>query len=362
MENGTIDLSERSRVRYNGNHRKRLQFTTIHRKGRLLVTVTQKEAGDSGLSTAKKAIFTFGLIAGGYGLMKQLKANENRHESKAVVILGSGRSGTSVLARAVNIAGVDLGDTFIGTNETNPKGFFENNKIVRVHNKISRKLKRRPFPYRFDIRKTIKPLRDDLKQYMEDKFADKPLWGWKDPRTNDFLPMWKRILKELNAEGHYLIIVRNPIDVVASYKRAYNRDETWARLQWQFRTLTALRETKNEKRIIVEYEDLFNNSLSCIKRIMQTFGLPWSEDELSMKRKLDAFIDPNLQRSDSGTDVEAFRKREDVAPDVKELYLLCLEGARQPSTLQTKPFQAKVDLLYKEYLRKYGELSVLPPK
>lgn len=145
----------------------------------------------------------------------------------------------------------------------------------------------------------------------------KEIWGWKDPRNNEYIELWKDILKELNVESHYLIIIRNPVDAVASYKRAYNRDENWARLQWQLRTLLALRGSHGEKRMIITYEELFGNSLACMRRLAQTFELPWPEDETPIKNALDEFIVPSLQRSNSATDIETFKNREDVEQDDK---------------------------------------------
>lgn len=309
----------------------------------------------------KKTLIAVGLVTSAVGLLKMIN-KKKEPKSKAVVVLGSGRSGTSVLARAINIVGVDLGSGFIRTNRTNPKGFFEDKKIVNTHKKISSRLKVRPFPKGFPYFKEIQPFRDELKEYIQEEFSHKKIWGWKDPRNNEFLEMWKEILKEINTEGNYLIIIRNPVDVIASYKRAYDRDENWARLQWQLRTLLALKQTNKEKRIIVEYDELFNNSLQSMRRVAKTLELPWPKNEANIKNELDEFIDPSLQRSNSGTNVNEFKNRQDVERDVKKLFLLCLEGARSQKYLQSKAFQSRVEKLYQAFLRDHGKLRVMPPK
>ena len=50
---------------------------------------------------------------------------------KAVIVLGMHRSGTSALARVVNLLGVSLGrtDDMMQPNEINPKGFWENQSL-----------------------------------------------------------------------------------------------------------------------------------------------------------------------------------------------------------------------------------------
>ncbi|GAA0604861.1 hypothetical protein GCM10009001_22630 [Virgibacillus siamensis] len=274
--------------------------------------------------------------------------------------MGSGRSGTSVLARAIDFLGVDLGTDFIQTNNTNPKGFFENKKIVQTHKSIH--VGKRPFFEGWNHSEKVQSYKQELKEYIQENFLDKEIWGWKDPRNNEFLEMWQDILKDLNIEPHYLIIIRNPVDVISSYKRAYNRDETWAKLQWQLRTLLALRNTNGGKRVIVEYEELFDDSLNCMHKISQNLQLPWPKDEMKLKRNLDEFIDPNLQTSNSKTNVENFKKRVDVAQDVKDLYLLCLEGSRSHNYLQSREFHNRVEKLYQSYLNDHGKLKRMPPK
>jgi hypothetical protein len=259
--------------------------------------------------------------------------------------------------------GVDLGtDKFLKPTKANPKGYFENKKIQQTHKKMGGILKYRPSPPGWQHSKKILPFKKELKEYIKQEFLDKKVWGWKDPRTNDYLELWQDILRELHVEPHYLIIVRNPIDVVASGKRAYNRNEEWSMLQWQLRTLLALRNTYGGKRVIVTYEELFSNSLECLRRIARELNLPWTQDEGKLKSELDKFIDPKLQTSNSNSVLKEFINRKDIGQDVKSLYLLCLEGALSQKYLQSKTFHGRVEELYQEYLHNHGKLRRNPPK
>lgn len=288
---------------------------------------------------------------------------KRRKKSKAVLILGNGRSGTSVLTRCLNFMGVDLGkDKFLDPTEVNPKGYFENETILNIHRKIGGKLRFRPSPPGYENFKEIQPYKKQLIKYINEKFSDKPVWAWKDPRTNDYMDLWKDVLKQVNAEPHCVVIIRNPIDVVRSNKKAWDRDETWALRQWQLRTLFSLRESYGEKRVIVSYEELFENSLKCLRRISRTLKLPWPKDEKKLKSQIHAFIDPNLQRSNSGTSIDEFLESDKIGRDSKELYLLALEGTRSQKYFQSKEFHERVEKLYKAYLNDYGTLKRNPPK
>lgn len=300
----------------------------------------------------KGALFALG----GLGLLTRLYQLKNRKfESKAVLVLGNGRSGTSVLTRALNLMGVDLGtDKLRPKTSANPKGYFENLKIQDTHKKIIRVFKSRPMPPGYEHKSELKPFKNELEEYIKDQFLDKKVWGWKDPRTNDFLEMWQDILSDLQVEPHYVIIIRNPVDVVNSYTNAWNKDEIQSLRLWQIRTLLALKNTFGGKRVIVSYEELFGSPLECLRRISETLNLPWPKDEANLKSELDAFIDPSLQRSNSNTSVEDFITRKDVGHDIKKLYLLALEGTRSQKYFDSKNFHEKVEEMYQDYVRDYG--------
>ncbi|HET7615799.1 MAG TPA: hypothetical protein VFK27_02490 [Bacillales bacterium] len=265
--------------------------------------------------------------------------------SKAVCVMGSGRCGTSMATRAINFIGVDLGSGFIKENDTNPKGFWENKKVVDVHKKIKKALGKRPFPEGWERKSTIRPFKKELKQSLKEQFADKPIWGWKDPRTVESLAVWKDILDELGVDANYLIMVRNPVDVAASYKEAYQRKEDSALHQWQMRTLLSLVGTNDRKRVIVDYDELLGDSLKTLRRVAKTFDLPWPEDEQQLKADLDEFIDPSMQHSQ--TTLEELERMDDVDEDIKALYRLCVEGVRSQEYLESKPFTDEANRLYK---------------
>ena len=229
----------------------------------------------------KTPILNLGAL-GAMSFFRSLKKQEP--VSKAVLILGNGRSGTSVLTKALNYMGVDLGeDKFIKATEVNPKGYFENEAILNIHKKIGGRLRDRPSPKGYENSSKIRAYRRELTDYVKATFLEKPVWAWKDPRTNDYMALWKAILRDLNVEPNYVIIIRNPIDVVASNKRAWNRDEEWALRQWQLRTLFSIRDSYGGKQIIISYEELFNQPLECLRRISHTLELPWPEDDTKLQ-------------------------------------------------------------------------------
>ena len=56
--------------------------------------------------------------------------------SRAVLVLGMHRSGTSALARAVQMLGVYLGNNFLSPRPDNPTGYWEDKHICDLNERL----------------------------------------------------------------------------------------------------------------------------------------------------------------------------------------------------------------------------------
>ncbi|GEK62699.1 sulfotransferase family protein [Lactiplantibacillus argentoratensis] len=284
--------------------------------------------------------------------------NHRQPTKQAVLILGSGRSGTSVMTKCVNLMGISLGtDNLLAPSKRiNPKGYFENKDVINIHKSLGSRIRYRPaFKGYYDSPK-IKKDRAALTTYLRNFFENEQYLAIKDPRMNDYIELWQRVLADVEVQPAEIVLLRNPMDVVNSNERAWHRDTTLAMRQWQVRTLLSLRDTDREHRILVTYEDLFGQTLTTLKRIATQFNLPWTSDEAALQAQIDDFIDPALQKSDSGESLAEFEARTDVEPDVKALYLLGRQAAADPDYFASAEFQQRIDEMTDEYLAKYGAL------
>ena len=68
---------------------------------------------------------------------------ETGSSSKTVVVLGAGRSGTSLLCGILSILGVDFGKRLIPADVSNPRGYFENSEFIKLNEVIYTELKKR---------------------------------------------------------------------------------------------------------------------------------------------------------------------------------------------------------------------------
>lgn len=270
-------------------------------------------------------------------------------KSQAIDVLGSGRCGTSMVTRALNFLGVDIGSEFIKTNANNPTGFWEHKKVVEIQKEINANMKwKRPYKPGWQKNAKIQPFKSELKEMTKTQFADKKFWAWKDPRNCECIELWKDILDELNMAPSYLIMIRNPIDVADSFKEAYNEKSKKSLRLWQMRTLVVLMETRGEPRIMIDYNDFLDDSLGRLHAIAEALNLPWPEDETELKQQLDDFVDSDLRHR--RTDLEELDKAEDIDEEIKTLYRICLKASRYPEYFHSEQFESQIAGLYQSLL------------
>ena len=63
--------------------------------------------------------------------------------STAILVAGMHRSGTSALTGALNVLGISLGQHLLAPGEDNPKGYWEHQSAVEIHERLLTALERR---------------------------------------------------------------------------------------------------------------------------------------------------------------------------------------------------------------------------
>jgi hypothetical protein len=134
--------------------------------------------------------------------------------SRAVVITGMHRSGTSLVAALLQQAGVDIGRNLLPGNSGNPYGHFEDTEFMVFQAELLRARGLDMFVnHPVDFGAT--PVELEQATRLIDARAEKPLWGWKDPRTSLFLEFWHQLLPKAS----YIFLYRHPLEVVTSLMR-----------------------------------------------------------------------------------------------------------------------------------------------
>ncbi len=211
-----------------------------------------------------------------------------------VVVLGSGRSGTSLLMQVLAALGVRLSPTMIEARQDNPQGFQEDAPIVKAQADLLRSLGAWPFhplPRKWRADPATERTRAVLRKILMDRLKPGGLWGFKDPRTAAFLPLWQDLFNEMDLTPKYILALREPGSIIRSFMQAYDTPADMAEEVWLRRTCDALEHTQADCHII-HYEDWFTRSADMAADLAQHLGLAPPADNA-----LQTIIRPGLDRS-----------------------------------------------------------------
>lgn len=257
----------------------------------------------------------------------------------AICVLGSSRSGTSLTARLLNIAGVYLGpdrellqkdlrqlagegdDVLARARDANPDGFFEHYRIVRLNERILRALGgnwRDPpvLPPGWESSEKLAGAREEARALLAESFGVRPLWGWKDPRNSLTLPFWQALVPDMR----HVICIRNPIDVAGSLSRRDGMPLEQALKLWLAYVAQALIHTSGRSRLLVPYESYFDDLDGAALRLAHFAGCDGVFNGDRGLRTVTEAVDERLWRN--RTVLEDVIRDSRVSADVVSLHLL----------------------------------------
>lgn len=147
---------------------------------------------------------------------------------KNCLILGSGRTGTSMLAGCLANAGYFMGENLYPGRDTNPKGFYEAPEINGINEAILEQItpNKPPFIGRFFFKERFSygqrwlarvalntkiPTTEGINRRIERLVETRP-FCFKDPRFSYTLPVWRPYL----ADTRFLCVFRSPAVTAAS--------------------------------------------------------------------------------------------------------------------------------------------------
>lgn len=138
---------------------------------------------------------------------------------KAILVLGTGRSGTSALAGCMEILGAFCGNELKAGNPDNARGFFESKIITDLNKHI---LYANGMAWYFTNPESIRSIESSeeintlIKKAIHIAYGDKNIIALKDPRFCLLLDGYRRALMELGYEIYYLRTCRKLSGTVAS--------------------------------------------------------------------------------------------------------------------------------------------------
>ena len=190
------------------------------------------------------------------------------------------RSGTSIVTRLLNLAGMFVGvpEMLGGEAKDNPTGFWEFSLFREVNDAILTRFggswaRVPPLERGWEERGELADLYQDAGRAIQHFFCQPSFWGWKDPRASLTLPFWRQVLPE----ERYVICVRNPGEVAASLGGRNGITAAESHDLWQQYMLTSLAHTRGKPRAFVHFDSLFEDCESVLRRIGRELDLPTSD-------------------------------------------------------------------------------------
>ena len=255
--------------------------------------------------------------------------------STALIVLGMHRSGTSALTGMLYHLGVALGENLMPATLDNPRGYWEHDDIVKVHERLMAALgwawdDIRPLPPGFEHTQPARVAAGELMTILGRDFAGSRLWGVKDPRLCRLMPLWATLLAAAEVMPRYLLALRHPLDVAASIAARDGIAPARGLVLWLGHLLDAERMTRGGPRAIVDYEELVGARgwRSIAKEIAETLGLAWPRAGADAEAAIDAFLAPELRRRRASEALagklpawvmavyDAFRRRDPLLSDI----------------------------------------------
>jgi hypothetical protein len=250
--------------------------------------------------------------------------------SSLVLVVGVGRSGTSLLTGILGQVGFHVPQPEVKADDTNPRGFSEPRWVVDFHKRLlqaRRVTVNDGRPQAFE--ETANAAADEavyteLRDWLGGQMQQADAVVVKDPRTGWFLPLWTRASTDLGAQAGFVTMLRHPAEILASAAKSYgdwqkpaSRAAAWINV-----TLETERATRGGRRAFVRYEDLMDDWPRELRRMGELLGIASLTDGDLRTRfaQVDDFVDPTLHRNRIRWDeLDVPARLRDMAEEVWEL-------------------------------------------
>ncbi len=181
-------------------------------------------------------------------------------------------------------------------NPDNPRGYFEHNDVVNLHDRLLLALDRSwddvsPLPPDWWQDQRLAPYRTQLLSLLQRDFPGAPLWGLKDPRLCRLLPWWESVWADFACRPLFVLVRRAPPEVAASLERREGMSAVKACLLWLRHLLEAERGSRPHARIIVDFNDFVADEDAALAPVRHALGLHGPETGRGTR-----VVDPALGR------------------------------------------------------------------
>lgn len=230
-----------------------------------------------------------------------MKKTKEFKQSEVVVVLGMHRSGTSIVAKSLELYDILIGSNLLPGGLENPKGFYEDQDILQLNKDILSALNSR---WDYLSCESIANLPADDKEKFEQRahaiaaknFFGKGLWGFKEPRTLRLLSFWSDFFGRWDIVPKYIIVTRNPDDIAESLflRNLLPYMHSYALIAVYYRDLLEI--MRSNQVALIDYDQLLDSPKDELTRVGKQLNLPVPDEE-RLRIFCSDFISKDLKRS-----------------------------------------------------------------
>ena len=215
-------------------------------------------------------------------------------KTSLVVVLGSHRSGTSVMTKMLEVYGCHLGNSLLaGDPKSNPFGHFENLDIFEFNEKLLVKagtswLEPKPGDNFQALREHISEIRQEIKRLIDIEVFQKHINAIKEPRIPLLLEFWGPELSRPDLDVKVIVAMRHPNEVISSLAKRDHLNPILSLHLWLQSTINSIRFAKHFKNCFVFYQELIDDPIQEIKRVAGCFGF-------NVQDNLSGFLEENFR-------------------------------------------------------------------
>ena len=190
----------------------------------------------------------------------------------ACIVLGMHRSGTSAITGVLAHLGASLPRRLNPPAADNPEGYFEPAELVSAHDDLLAAADSAWFdPDTFDAAQIppdiLAALVSRISAALVEDYAGAVFPLIKDPRISRFVPLFRAILIALGLQPSVVIALRPPAEVAASLAQRDQLSSPYSGLLWARHLIEAERNTRDQARAIVSYDELFTGYDAVVGRV-----------------------------------------------------------------------------------------------
>lgn len=196
-------------------------------------------------------------------------------KTNVFIVIGSGRSGTSLATQALGNLGVTLADDQVPASENNLRGTGESITLRDCFTNLKRALgpglRCRPVGW-LDHPET-KKTRAAVAEYLVEQAGRAGKFGFaaKFPLSSLYIPLWNQVTTDAGLTPHYIWSTRRISETERSMVRAYSSDASEARI-WTMERLFHIFRDAPDDTLLLPFEGWSNNAQEQVDALADLIG------------------------------------------------------------------------------------------